>query len=117
MNSYELKPAYPLCTFRVTITADMNDGDYLTNIETYTRDYFDEVIASEVQELNKIVGKNGALAELENRRYEDGEEGNLNIPFDTMTGEPCHTLESISVEFIDGDHRLYTVHFSEEEVK
>jgi hypothetical protein len=101
MASYELveKTVKPL--FRVTIEADMNDGDYLTNINQYSKDRFHDKLIDELIELNKIVGKSDALYGF-NDQY-------ANVPFDTQSGESCHTLASLDIEYIDEQGKIWDV--------
>lgn len=101
MAKYELveKTVKPL--FRVTIEADMNDGDYLTNINQYSKDRFSEHLVDELIELKKIVGKSDALYAF-NDQY-------TNVPFDTQSGESCHTLESLDIEYIDEQGKIWDV--------
>ena len=87
--------------FRVTITADLNDGDYMTDVTEYTEDAFEGVL-DELIELNKLVGVHDAIYEYETS-YD------VNIPFEGQSGQSCHTLESLKIEYISSDSVIYDV--------
>ncbi|AYJ75283.1 hypothetical protein BSP36_196 [Bacillus phage BSP36] len=109
MSDYKLKLVDHKYIFRVYITADMHDGDSLTSVQSFEKGWFEIYTLPEIQELKKIVGKRGALEEYDRERHIIYQELGLDIPDDTLRGEPCHTLKEISVEFIDADGRLYEV--------
>jgi hypothetical protein len=105
MSKYQLtKKVDGLETFKVTIRADKNDGDYLTTIHHYSKKRFEEGLIDELIELKKILNVDYALLEYSENGYAD-------VPFDTETGENCHTLEELTVEYIDRDGLLWTVEF------
>ena len=109
MSDYKLKLMDHKYIFRVYITADMHDGDSLTSVQSFEKGWFEIYTLPEIRELKKIVGKRGALEEYDRERHIIYQELGLDIPDDTLSGEPCHTLKEISVEFIDADGRLYEV--------
>jgi hypothetical protein len=102
MAKYEMSLKTGGDFFRVIMKADVNDGDYLTTINTYSQMEFEDGLVYELIELSKIVGKGHAL-----ETYV--EQGYANVPFDTQTGEPCHTLERLTVEFISSEGSIYEV--------
>lgn len=100
MSNYTLIPKKGKEIFKITLIADMNDGDYLTTIREYTKDRFDLMI-DEIKRAKDIVGEYDKLR--------DFQECYLSMPWDSQSGEPCHTLESIDIEYIDSEGRIFEV--------
>ena len=100
MGKYKLvqKPAKMKNKFIVTIKADSNDADYLTETETYTKRDFEQNCIDDLIELNN---KYGGSYELENYQ------GRLVIPSTEMGY--CHSLEDIKVEYVDENGHYWDV--------
>lgn len=94
MSKYTLaqKPAEKRNVFIVTIKADHNDADYITTIESYSKDDFDEYVADALIDLI-----NNYSGDYDLEHYFN--EFDLDIP--RGDEERCHTLESVNVEYID----------------
>lgn len=101
MSKYTLVEVKEKDVFKVTITADMNDGDYLTKIETYSKKEFERNVLDELIDLNENYSADYKLP--------DFQEVYTNIPWDSQSGEPCHTLESIEIEYIDENGKVFEV--------
>lgn len=95
MNKYQLikKTDEDKNQFKVTIVADSNDGDYITTINTYPKDEFEDNIIDALKDLQDNFSGGGDLHE-----YDDDW---IDIPHDGQEG--CHSLESIDVEYLDDD--------------
>lgn len=102
MSKYELveKQGSELGKFKVTIKADSNDADYVTTICTYDKDKFEKHVVPELIELKKYKA---------DYKLPDFEAGWLDIPYGEY--DCCHTLESVSVEYIDENGKLWTVKY------
>lgn len=93
--------------FVVTITADLNDADFLTSTASYSKENF-------------YYRGAGVLADLlinYNERYDllkldDGDYAGMGLPFNTVDGNKCHSLESIKVIFIDEQGKIRNVNFN-----
>lgn len=77
--------------FQVKIIGDVNDADYITTIEYYSVNDFNEHIADALIDLLKNASNNYELEDY----YNDW----LNIPF--IEDRNCHSLEDVEVIFFD----------------
>lgn len=89
-------------TFKVTIVADSNDGDYLRNTGTYSKEDFEKRILPGLNHLHNFGTGNYKL-----ENYHNGYD--LNIP--SAEWGDCHTLESVMVEFTDSNEKIWKVEF------
>lgn len=87
--------------FVVTICADSNDADYITEITNYSKKEFDDWV---IDELITLKNNFSQSHELENYR------GDLNIPYNGFDGN-CHSLDYVKVEFIDDQGEIWTVEY------
>ena len=94
------KKGTDLESFEVTIIADSNDADYITNIDTYSKEEFEKRI---LPGLNHLHNFGTGRKKLED--YHNGFE--LSIPYTDWY--PCHTLESVTVEFTDKNQKIWQV--------
>jgi hypothetical protein len=101
MSKYELveKPKNELGMFKVIIKADSNDADYVTTINTYPKDKFEKHIVPEIIDLMTNYRADYKLPDFEAHW--------LDIPYGEY--DCCHSLEKITVEYIDHDGRLWNV--------
>lgn len=88
--------------YEVYIKADSNDGDYITTIQKYDQEYFDEVVDEIINLKNNYMGSH----QLEN--YHNVMD--LDIPYNGWDGY-CHTLEKLKVTMYDVDGKIYNVVF------
>jgi len=89
-----------LNTVKVTIVADSNDADYITEITTYSKEEFDEWVIDELIELKNYSGS-----------YElPGFPGDLDIPYNGFDGR-CHSLEYVEVEYTDKNGQVWDVNY------
>jgi len=100
----------------VKMCGDYNDGDYSYSEEKFTESEFNEVSEC-LLEVNKLVGRdyfNG------NYGYEDVDEHirelkrKYKVDFDFPLGDsvldyPIYSLESLEIEYIDIDGRIYDI--------
>lgn len=111
MAKYKLlKPAEKKTNcFTVVITADENDADYVTEVETYSKKKFDEIYAEQLIKLLKEFSGDHNLAKADTESgYKYGFD--LNLPRDSR-GELCHTLETVEVTYVDEISVLHDVIF------
>ena len=98
----------------VRMCGDYNDGDYSYSEEKFTEKQFNW-IAECLLEVTKLVGK-----DYENHGYGTVDEhiGKLQYEFDvefdrpygdSASGSPIHSLESVEIQFIDIDGKIYEV--------
>jgi len=90
-----------LNTVKVTIVADSNDADYITEITTYSKKDFDEWVIDELIELEE--------------KYSDSHElehysGNLDVPYNGFDGR-CHSLKYVEVEYTDKNGQVWNVNY------
>jgi len=108
------QPEIPI--YIVKMCGDYNDGDYSYSEEEFDEKYFNE-IAECLLEVNKLVGKDYTN---EDQGYETVDEhiGKLqyefDVEFDRPYGDsasdlPIHSLESLEIQFIDIDGKIYDV--------
>jgi hypothetical protein len=95
------KPKSELGRFKVTIKADSNDADYITTINTYDKEKFEKHVVGELIDLMTNYRGDYKLPKFQG--------GWLDIPH----GEDgcCHTLEKVTVEYIDDSGKLWNVKF------
>lgn len=89
--------------FKVTIRADSNDADYITETEYYIKEDFEEYALKAVKDLRDNYGGSHELEDYPN-------EYDLSIPFNGWDGY-CHSLEELSVEYIDKDGKIWDVKY------
>lgn len=89
-----------LNTVKVTIVADSNDADYITEITTYSKEEFDEWVIDELIELKKYSGSH------ELPKFP----GDLDIPYNGFDGR-CHSLEYVEVEYTDKNGQVWDVNY------
>jgi hypothetical protein len=89
--------------FKVTIKADSNDADYVTETMFYGKSEFEEYIIDALVDLKYNYSGHHDLENYPN-------ESDLYIPYNGWDGY-CHTLEELTVEFIDGDGKVWDVEF------
>lgn len=105
MSNYTLEPiTEELNKFTVTIIADSNDADYITTINTYSKDVFEDHVANGLTELLQNYSDRHKLEEYEGD-FDD-------IPY----GEygRCHTLESIDIKYVDENGLTFNVVLGDE---
>lgn len=86
--------------FILTIIADSNDGDYISESMSYTKTEFEKLIP----ELINLINNYSESHELE--KYPNTMD--LSIPFNGYSGY-CHTLEELNIEFIDENGKIFDV--------
>lgn len=89
-------------TFVVTIIGDSNDADYVTETMNFNEEGFEEVLPELSNILNNF-NDSGKLGEYENPM-------DLYIPFNGHDGY-CHSLEKLTVEYIDHKGKIWDVKF------
>lgn len=103
MGKYKLvKPEVKQKTFKVFMTADANDGDYLTSTQTFTEKEFDEVVDELLDLKNNYLKVAHAFEEF-------CSEVELDIPYDGQSDYGCHTLEELEITCVDVDGIIYNV--------
>lgn len=105
MSKYTLveKQAKEVNRFKVTIKADSNDADYITNVSFYSKRDFEDYVIDGLIDLQKN-GSGHYELENYNNKYD------LDIPWNGWDGQ-CHTLEELIVEYIDENGKLWAVQF------
>ena len=105
MVKYELveKVEKEIEKFRVTIVADSNDADYITTISYYSKEAFEGYILNGLTVLRLNHTGSHKLKDFNNHF-------DLDIPHDGYD-DYCHTLEELSVEYIDFSCKVWTVLF------
>jgi hypothetical protein len=96
------KTGRELNSFKITIIADSNDGDYITETTLLSQSDFEEVL-DEVINLRDNYGGRHQLEKYPNKM-------DLDIPHNGWDGY-CHTIEELIVEFIDEDGKVWDVLF------
>jgi len=102
--------------YNVKMCGDYNDADYSYSEEEFDETYFNE-IAECLLEVKKLVGKDYTN---EDHGYENVDEHiqelqkqykvDFNCPNgDSASGYPIHSLESVDIQFIDIDGKIYNV--------
>lgn len=105
MSKYEMTQRKGNPHFKVTIVADMNDGDYLTTISKYSDEKFHKDVIDELMKLKTHHAYSGQL--------EGAEFNYVSIPWDSQGGMDCHSLVSLNVEYIDAYGTVYDVEIFE----
>lgn len=105
MSKYQLveKTGKNFNKFKVTIVADSNDADYITEIDYYTQEQFDKYIIDGLIHLRENASESHQLADYDN-------EYDLDIPYNGWDGY-CHTLIELTVEYIDESGKVWDVEF------
>lgn len=107
--------------FIITVQADGNDGDYMTETTKIKKDDMTDEVIDFINKLNKIKDVDYALSDIEKQ----GEAYGLTlddlmlhvyIP-STDWGDFCHTLEYLGVEYIDENGKIFDVEFLEKELE
>lgn len=88
--------------FIMTIKADSNDADYVTETTTFSKAEFEEYL-DEIKNLRDNFGGNHQLENYENP-------GDFNIPHDGYDGF-CHSIEKLTVTYTDKDGKTWDVQF------
>ena len=98
-NLEQLKPKEDY--IEVSIEADSNDADYITNTETFTVEDFEEYVIDGLIDLKKYFGSH----ELESYPNE------FDLDFIPCNGWDgyCHTLESVDVKLYKSDGTVWKV--------
>ena len=105
MKDYKLvqKTGEEVGMFKITIVADSGDGDYVTDTDLFPKKEFEEYGLEGLRDLRSKASLRHQLRDYDNT-YE------LPIPFNFRDGS-CHTLESVTVEYLDEDGRVWTVEY------
>lgn len=96
--------------YTISITADSNDGDYITDITNLSEKSFNKAIPVLELLFTEYMGHHGL-----EQYYEDYDEGIVDYDidefFDIPYGEmgPCHSIENISIMFYDTDGKSYFI--------
>ena len=124
---YKLVPRKPKeKTFTVTIKADSNDADYITEVSHYTEKYF-RIIAIILKDIKENFSKSHQLETWNIERYETlftkeqldemgvtidelvGGAEYLDVPRNDWDYDYCHSLEKLEVICVDVDGVMYDV--------
>jgi len=95
-------------TFVVRIKADSNDADYMYSTMRFGKFEFE----ARIRELVNLQVNYGGSHELEN--YPNPMD--LNIPYNGWDGN-CHTLEELTIEYIDENGKVFDVEIFDDTVK
>lgn len=105
--------------FIITVTADSNDGDYMTERTTINKNDMTDEVIDLINKLNKIKNVDYALTDIEKQGEAHGltlDDLMLDIYIpSTDWGDFCHTLEDFEVEYIDENGKIFDVEFLEKE--
>jgi hypothetical protein len=106
MEKYQLikKSQNKFNKFIVTIEADSNDADYITEISEYSKDVFEEYVVDGIIHLLKNASGSHKLGNYNN-------EYDLDIPFNGWDGY-CHTLSYVKVEYVDENGVIWDVNIN-----
>ncbi|MBE7896091.1 hypothetical protein G7L40_20675 [Paenibacillus polymyxa] len=96
MKKYKLvaPQAEELNNFVVTIVADSNDADYITETAKYNAEEFNTEVINELIELKNNYSGYHQLSDCPLGEY-------ITIPFNGCDGY-CHSLESLQIKYVDG---------------
>lgn len=99
--SYQLvkRTGRDLERFKVTIVGDSNDADYVTSIETYSKETFEKYVLPGLNHLHNF----GSWNDFEN--YDNLYD--LSLPY--SDNGRCHSLESVKVEYTDENQVIWDV--------
>lgn len=104
------KPQRERDKFIVTVKADSNDGDYMTERTAYTPDQFERRIPYLIDLIDNYSGSH----KLETYRNE----GELDLPYNEYGDYGmCHTLEEVTIEYVDNDGITWDVELNREAFK
>ena len=92
-------------TFIVTIVADSNDADYVTEKMEFNKEEFEEILPALVDLKENYSGHH----ELED--YPNPMELHIPYGYDGY----CHTIDELRVEYIDESGKIYDVEFWSDE--
>lgn len=93
--------------FRVIIVADSNDGDYMTETDYFSPEDFDRYAVDALLDLSRNYSEDYKLKDYPN-------DSDLCIPYNGFDGY-CHTLESLTIEYIDHNGKVWSVELNEED--
>lgn len=93
--------------FKLTIVADSNDADYITETRRFSKEEFEERILPGLNHLKQHGSENHELEAYDN-------EFDLPLPYSDWGS--CHSLESVEVEFIDDSGKTWDVEIEYEEL-
>lgn len=105
---YEIREKFcdRTASFRLTITADANDADYVTETEYFSREDFEEFVIDEILLIKREYSEPHQLPKYPN-------EFDIYIPYNGWDG-PCHSLKGLTVEYIDQSGKEWAVVLTEE---
>lgn len=89
--------------FKVTIVGDGGDANYMTNSELFTKEDMENFVIKGLRHLREKGSGHYQLKKYDNE-YE------LPIPF-TPQDSYCHTLESVTVEYLDEKGQVWTIEY------
>lgn len=101
MSKYQLIEKKSSPFFKVTITGDVNDADYLTTVREYPKTRFEKLV-DELILLKSLEGKYNEPDDMEREWLVD-------VPYDSESGMWPHTIESVEVEYFDENGKLWDV--------
>lgn len=102
--------------FIITVVADSNDADYMTETTTIKKDDMTDEIIDLIKKLDAIEYVNHALGDVDEQGEAHGLTSDdlfshISIPH-TEWGV-CHSLETFTVEYIDAEGKIFDVDFYE----
>lgn len=105
MNDYKMvkKTGEEVGMFKITIVADSNDADYVTCTDLFPKEEFEEYGLEGLRDLREKASLPHQLSDYYN-------EYDLPIPSNFHDGY-CHTLVSVTVEFLDEEGKVWTVEY------
>lgn len=93
-------------TFIVKIVGDSNDADYVTETMYLDKEDFEKIIPALI-DLNNNYSRSHQLEDYPNPM-------GLEIPYNGWDGY-CHTLESLDIEYIDENGKVFDVELCDED--
>ena len=102
MAKYTLDKPSKRNIFIVTIKADSNDADYVTNTDTFSKEEFEEYGLDALIDLKENYGGRHELSDYHN-------DCDLRIPYNGYDGF-CHTVTELKIQYIDDDGMTWDVH-------
>lgn len=93
--------------FKLTIVADSNDADYITETRRFSKKEFEERILPGLNHLHQLASESHELESYDN-------EFDLPLPYSDWGS--CHSLESVEVEFIDDSGKTWDVEIEYEKL-
>lgn len=105
--------------FIITVQADSNDGDYMTETTTIPKNGMNDEIIELIKKLEDLEYVRHGLQEIEEQGEaygltRDDLASHIYIP-STDWGDYCHTLVDFTVEYIDGNGKIFDVDFYEKD--